>query len=643
MVAKACQKAEPNAALARCLPLQKQQMARCGGVYSKAYSSCWHGYDSASSNDPTAVSPSELQTEIAVRRCGLAYAKSTLLCQHRSSLYQREAGLFPEKSTLLQVKRARACQAIHRKGQSSCSHAWSQTDPLEQTRDAAVRQQLDGTASPVFWPGFVATVLHGKDPAPPTNQKQAQASYGDATALRAMLKMAEEIKRQADVPLPPPTPSVLAPPTTTTTTTITTAGLPTRVDAGQLELLAVGGTENHPMPPPPAQTRATQETHPLTVAMDECRKLQMTAAHACLNTDASHCNLAFGTAYTSCFDRFQQAKGMLVRAKRMPEQLTRQEAERKAIKAQLEAEAALPPELQEEARMTCARAYTAYSAKCQTAHGHAGALCRKFATRREVDPDSSTLDRCGSDRSQARTVCDQELGRGRRDCEKAWFKIKAMAQGQDVKPTAVMNPSQLGYENNRDYTVGPPLLSMLSMLNGHRTPAVSSLHAQLREAKATIVRKKTVSQRLLGEAQALGLQSVNQRNKAAAALVELFGLEGVAHSLSAMIIDEKAQTGLLRQPNSTGDELLLVPPLPAKKVTVEEPHKVGNEEKWVEKVEKKPPQMAIIKLDANGIPDVPGMTKDLTALIQATKVIQGKVDRLSGPHAKALATPPAGP
>jgi len=207
MVAKACQKAEPNAALARCLPLQKQQMARCGGVYSKAYSSCWHGYDSASSNDPTAVSPSELQTEIAVRRCGLAYAKSTLLCQHRSSLYQREAGLFPEKSTLLQVKRARACQAIHRKGQSSCSHAWSQTDPLEQTRDAAVRQQLDGTASPVFWPGFVATVLHGKDPAPPTNQKQAQASYGDATALRAMLKMAEEIKRQADVPLPPPHPA----------------------------------------------------------------------------------------------------------------------------------------------------------------------------------------------------------------------------------------------------------------------------------------------------------------------------------------------------------------------------------------------------------------------------------------------------
>ena len=56
---------------------------------------------------------------------------------------------------------------------------------------------------------------------------------------------------------------------------------------------------------------------------------------------------------------------------------SRKEAERKAIRAQLAAEAAVPPELQEEARVACARAYTAYSVKCQAAHSHAGSLCRR--------------------------------------------------------------------------------------------------------------------------------------------------------------------------------------------------------------------------------------------------------------------------
>ena len=576
LVAKACQKSGPR--LHHCLPLQKRQMEQCGAVYSKAYGSCWHAYDSASSRGSTVASPNALETEIVVRRCGMAFAKSTLLCQHRSSFFQREASLHPEKAVLMQVKRAKACRAVHRKGQSSCRQAWKDTGATGLSRDATARQHLNGAASPVFWPNFVSTVLHGKEPTM-ASQMQAKPSHSDTMAVRSILKMAADIKRQA--------------------------GNPPATD-----LLAVRETSQHKMAAAvmPSHYNPHAETHPLTVAMDECRKLQTIAAHACLNADATQCHKAFGTAYVSCFDRFQLARTMLVRAKRMPEQLTRKEAERKAIRAQLAAEAAVPPELQEEARVACARAYTAYSVKCQAAHSHAGSLCRKFATRREVDPDPSTLDRCGSTQSQTKTVCDQELARGRQDCEKAWFKVKAMAQGKDIKPPAVMNPNVPGYENNRQYTEEPPLTEMLATLNGHDGPAVTSMQAQLHEAEATVLHKRLVSQQLLREAQATGIKSEKQRKKAAGALLELFALEGVAQSLNAMITDEKV---------THSSDVLVVPPLSkATATTVEETRELPA-------------------VDALGIPQLP-ISSDIADLVRATKAIQTKVDSFSGPAAKVL-------
>jgi hypothetical protein len=314
------------------------------------------------------------------------------------------------------------------------------------------------------------------------------------------------------------------------------------------------------------------------------------------------CHKAFSEAYLSCFNHFTEAKAMLEYERRMPSQITAQEARRARKEAQRKIEASLPPELKSQAQLSCARAYTSFSVQCQNAHKESGALCQKFASRREVDVDPTTKGRCGAAREQTRSICEQAREAGKQDCEQAWVTVRAMVKKKEAgmtwiqqareerpsssaparaaSPDTSTSPADVPgsvsrydgasqYEDEHEHeddseeedydersqdptVVGDPfdhpsLATTLpatdtslpvAPLNQPSPDSVPQLHEDLRRAELATLAKLAQSQQKLKVAQRSGLETAEKRKEAAGAVLNLFALEGVSGAIETMLFQE---------------------------------------------------------------------------------------------------------
>lgn len=146
-------------ALSKCLPVQKARTHTCGEGYAKAYSACWYAFDAISKNstDTSSEDLQALEADVAVHRCGKAFADSKILCRHRRDFFDAVASHHPDQAQVLVQRRDAACDTVHQGRQHQCRAAWAQISAREQAREEQARAHGHAAhttplESPVFWP-----------------------------------------------------------------------------------------------------------------------------------------------------------------------------------------------------------------------------------------------------------------------------------------------------------------------------------------------------------------------------------------------------------------------------------------------------------------------------------------------------------
>lgn len=154
-----------------------------------------------------------LEEEVAVHRCGSAFASSATQCHLH---HQQEA--------------ASQCQAAHAQGQQACMAAWQQLDNVGQMRDRLALNAAHHT-SPVFWPLTTQTSITQETQKMPSYPASYPASYqappistgseaaslqsasqalAQGTSLSGLLKATQRIQAQVAAlgdPVPPVAPA----------------------------------------------------------------------------------------------------------------------------------------------------------------------------------------------------------------------------------------------------------------------------------------------------------------------------------------------------------------------------------------------------------------------------------------------------
>jgi hypothetical protein len=211
---------------------------------------------------------------------------------------------------------------------------------------------------------------------------------------------------------------------------------------------------------------------------------------------------------------------------------------------------------------------------------------------------------------------------GRTNCEDAWGQAKKTATTTRVSPLGD-GAGWITAPNSKDPLAGAPA-------SAPRT--VSDLHRQLRDAQLATMAKTKQSQLKLRQAQASGLRTHSDQATAAAALIDMFALEGVHTSLSAMLIDEQQGAPQQRTPapaNSSPRSGLPPSALPKPPGFAQGARRHGSKVLAATKAPNVERALRLLELPedifSQDIPDIPA---DLGDLVRATSDIQSKVQGL---------------
>jgi len=553
--------------LAQCLPLQKARMWKCGEGYAKAYSACWYAFNSIAKKegipDQAALDEEALEENVAVRRCGSSFAKSTLLCSHKSTFFNNQKSHHPEQAQSLLQQRDSSCQDVHKQGQHECHTAWSQLSDHGQKRDH-IANKLSHSNAEVFWPlqqlqtahtnGAVQTTQQQMPRDPQVQQLPQQqdaydmSSWGTVPNLRQLIKETHDIQTQVsadstieeslleesstgDNPVGNTKPDAVHPSPFNSTRDISdgffnsqesidaakaAADLAKKEDAqaNSHDVHAAQGSLNPPVDPALKGRAAYHQVHPLSVAMQTCHANQHSAAVHCLDTGKSECHATWQKAYMACFSTLSEAKQWLQRAGRLP-------SEQKVVKK--EKEVALPEGLQHSAQLSCAHAYAGFSAKCTDAHKHSGALCRDFATR-EGAMSAEATQHCGTMNQQAQAVCSQAKTEGRTQCEAAWKNVKSvfLEQQHPQQQAAEWDSQSAKAAWTKSAQTATPLSS-------------ESVEDRLHEAQMATMARVQATANKLQEVRRSGMVTQDKKNTEATVLLEMHALHGVERSLAATL------------------------------------------------------------------------------------------------------------
>lgn len=139
--------------------------------------------------------------------------------------------------------------------------------------------------------------------------------------------------------------------------------------------------------------------------------------------------------------------------------------------------------------------------------------------------DPSTEQRCGKERQQARSVCDQSRANGKVDCENAWSTVRAMLKKKS-EGSSWLTQAHAGVPR----TSGHPQAQVMPL------STVDTVHAELKRAQLATMAKVADTQNRLRVVQESGMVDPEQQKEAASAVLNLFALEGVSGSIQSMLL-----------------------------------------------------------------------------------------------------------